>query len=174
MSAYPPRFETLDSLAVATGRQYSAHTAKTLEHMRLRLRRKEQGLLCVGWAKGAKYFPGVTYSDDWIRLVDPIVVPKARVVVAGLATLTYDATDEWLLQVVTRARPVRIYGSGATGLGFAVAGASGPGDDATGLIDLSLLAGPEEEISVYGRVRNGTADLTLFGLTVTGLRQTDF
>lgn len=171
MSADPPRFETLDSLAFASGRQWDGHLALTIERMRLRLRRKEQGLPSVAWARGEKTFT-LDFIDGWTRLVDPIRVPKARVAKDLVVFLTYDASDEVLLQVTTKASPLRLVSSTATGVGLQVIGLSGPGDDVTNALELPLLAGPEEEVTVYGRVRNGVTTLDLFGMSMVALRQT--
>jgi hypothetical protein len=174
MSADPPRFETLDSLALARGRQFSAHTATTIERMRLRLRRKEQGLPSVAWAKGAKFFSR-TYADGWARVIDPVLIPKARGGTTLVVQCTYNATDEWRLQVVTRARPFSFAGSDGSGVGLELIGSSGPGDDATGLIEVPLLAGVDEEVTVYGRVVvAGSQDLELYGMGLTVLRQKDW
>ena len=176
MSGYPTRYETLDSLALGKGRQWSSHVAKTVHFAYLRLRRKEQGLFAVGWPLDSGYEgDGRTFTvlpaDAWVRVFDPICVPKARVAVHALVVATFVASAKFLLQVTSRARPFdESIAADASGLGLAEAGNDPDVADATERIHVPMLHGPEEEFAVYARAAIGLQSITMLGLTATALR----
>jgi hypothetical protein len=177
VSAFPPRYETLDSLALAKGRQWSSHTAKSLEYMRLRLRRKEQGILCVPWPRDPGYEGNGNTTEflsthGWRRVVNPLPVPKTRVAANAVAVLTYRASAQFIFQVCSRARPFdNTLSATATGNGLGDSGTDYNVDDATGRIQLRLLLATDEEISVFARCKvTGTQNLNVLGLCVTALR----
>lgn len=169
MSADPPRFETLDSLALAKGRQWSSQNAKTLEFARLRLRRKEQGFPSVAWPIDSDYVTTKLPADAWVRVVEPMVLAKCEVARLALCVATFIASDVWLLQFCSRAAPLDV-SLNATGPRVVSIGSSPDVNDATGRVSLPLLAGLEEEVAVYARAQVGSQSLTMLGLAVTALR----
>lgn len=177
MSAYPPRYETLDSAAFARGTAWSAADAKAFEYARLRLRRKEQGLLTVAWPEEVVAYNrafntiGLSANGPWSVVVMPMQIPKARCVRLGYAVLTYMASRAVAFQVTSRAWRYRPLGAGTTGTGLGTGGSNPDVNDVTARITLPLLAGLEEEVAVFARGTTGlSTDLTILGLTLTGLR----
>lgn len=179
MSADPPRYETLDSTAFAGGRPASAYELKTLEWARLRLRRKEQALFTAAWRIDPSY-AGLegshTYSPTletfYYRVVPTFHVPKARVARLASVVVTYQCSGAWTLQVSSRAVLKQSYlqPGAAPGPNFVELGSILDTPDATPRLELALLAGVEEEISLWAQPHAVPNDLSILGITVTALR----
>lgn len=170
MSANPSRFETLDSAAFAKGRAWDSHGSRTIVNAQLRLRRKEQCILCLGVAVTPARDFALIAADGWVRVLGSFQVPKNFVSQFGFAVLAFNATNPFLLQFVSRARPYdETINVGATGLGLAT---STTGTDLTGRVPLPLLRGAVEELSVFVRPTvAGVSTFTPYGLSVVALRE---
>jgi len=180
MSAYPDKFRTLDSDAFGKGEQWSAYRAKALELMRLRLRNKEQGLFTVGWPIVSGFDGARSYTflpaDAWVRVVDPQAVGKCRVAGHAYCVASFISDNDFLLQFCTKARPFdqSINAQAPSGVGLQQIGSTSGSPDLTARVLVPVLAGVDEEVSVFARAKVGSQSLTMLGLTVTALRQMDW
>lgn len=173
----PTRFDTLDSQAIAKGRQWSAQLATAIELAALRLRTKDAPLWATSWPiDTVPYASGHTHvvaaTDGvfgWLRVVAPVPFFKPAICVRVEVALTFRASALFGVQVATRAKP---FDPSLLPLaGDTTIGTNPDAIDASEIFEVPLLAGAEEELSIFVRATTGTQNLTMLGTAVVGLRQ---
>ena len=154
--AFPGRYCSLDSLAIAKGQPWDGFMAFAVERQRMRLRRKEQQALTVGWSAGASSSGGgrsLPIQPFWEQIVESIHFEKAAVALRAQVQLSFmQSAPRMALQFATKARPFdpalpvtesdTVTQIDATVDTFAVSSVK----------TIPLLEGEAEEISIYARL----------------------